>query len=109
MSVLLIVLLVLAFLLKTCSSRLSLDDFLSVQNVDSAWKSVQGTAVADELTIQAIDAMGESVYSAFFLAIDDGADACGIVQGYSIKEGFGSIAVRSGSWCKPYAEASQTS
>ena len=112
MSVLLIVLLVLAFLLKTCSSRLSLDNFLAVQNVDSTWKSVQGTAVADELTIQAIDAMGESVNSAFFFAIDDGADASGLVQGYTIKENvgrFGRVAVGSSSWCKPYAEASQAS
>ena len=103
--------LVLAFLLKTCSSRLSLDNFLAVQNVDSTWKSVQGTAVADELTIQAIDAMGESVNSAFFFAIDDGVDACGLVQGYTIKENvgwFGRVA-GSSSWCEPYAEASQAS
>lgn len=100
-----------AFLLKTCSSRLSLDDFLAVQNVDSTWKSVQGTAVADELTVQAIDAMGESVNSAFFFAIDDGVDACGLVQGYTIKENvgwFGRVA-GSSSWCEPYAEASQAS
>ena len=112
MSVLLIVLYVLAFLLKTCHSRLSLDDFLSVQNVDTAWESVQGTAITDELTVQAIDAMGESVNSAFFLTIDDGADACGVVQGYAIKEKggrFGWVAVRSGSRCKPYAESSQAS
>ena len=102
--------LVLDFLLKTCSSRLSLDDFLSVQNVDATWKSVQGTAITDELTVQTIDAMGESVNSAFFLTIDNGADARGVVQGYAIKEKvgrFGSIA--SSSWCKPYAESSQTS
>lgn len=112
MSVLLIVLLVQAFLLKTCSSRLSLDNFLAVQNVDSTWKSVQGTAVADELTIQAIDAMGESVNSAFFFAIDDGVDACGLVQGYTIKENvgrFGWGAIRGGLRCEPYAEASQAS
>mgnify|MGYP004514065933 CR=1 FL=1 len=112
MSGLLIVLLVLAFLLKTCSSRLSLDNFLAVQNVDSTWESVQGTAIADELTVQTIDAMGESVNSAFILAIDDGADACGIVQGYSIKENvgrFGSVAIRGGFRCEPYAEASQAS
>lgn len=98
-------------LLKTCSSRLSLDNFLAVQNVDSTWKSVQGTAVADELTVQAIDAMGESVNSAFFFAIDDGADASGLVQGYTIKENVGRFGWGAGSssWCKPYAEASQAS
>ena len=104
--------LVLTFLLKTCSSRLSLDNFLAVQNVDATWKSVQGTAVADELTIQAIDAMGESVNSAFFFAIDDRADASGLVQGYTIKENvgrFGWVAVRGGLRCEPYAEASQAS
>lgn len=101
-----------AFLLKTCSSRLSLDNFLAVQNVDAAWESVQGTAVADELTVQAIDAMGESVNSAFFFAIDDGVDASSLVQGYTIKENvgwFGRVAVGGGLRCKPYAEASQAS
>ena len=96
-------------MLKTCSSRLSLDNFLAVQNVDSTWKSVQGTAVADELTVQAIDAMGESVNSAFFFAIDDRVDASGLVQGYTIKENVGRFAIRGGLRCEPYAEASQAS
>ena len=95
--------------LKTANSNAKLV-FTTVNN-ETSDLLVEGTAVADELTIQAIDAMGESVNSAFFFAIDDGVDACGLVQGYTIKENvgwFGRVA-GSSSWCEPYAEASQAS